>query len=185
MKLNPNELIKDIKSYEDLYAITTFGRVYSYEKIRKRIFKAKFLKQKLNRGYPCVNPCKHGKIKTFKIHRLVANEFIPNPHNLSQVNHKDGNKKNNNIHNLEWCTRIENEKHAVNNGLKYHGNSSKYFGVGYHRTTKCSKKWISSIRVDGSRKYLGYFKTELEAASAYNNFIIKYNLNRPLNIIER
>lgn len=52
-----------------------------------------------------------------RVHKIVATTFIPNILNLPQVNHKDGNKLNNNVENLEWCTDIENKHHAINNGL--------------------------------------------------------------------
>lgn len=61
-----------------------------------------------------VNLCKNGKVYYKKVHRLVAETFIPNPKNLRCVNHKDGNKKNNHVSNLEWATNSENTKHMHN-----------------------------------------------------------------------
>ena len=59
-------------------------------------------------GYLVVDLCINGKRKTYQIHRLVAQKFIPNPNNLPQVNHKDGNTQNNHVDNLEWCNHINN-----------------------------------------------------------------------------
>ena len=68
-------------------------------------------------GYFKTNVMINGKITTIFPHRLVAQAFIPNPNNLPCVNHKDGNKQNNCVDNLEWCSYSENMKHAVKNGL--------------------------------------------------------------------
>lgn len=67
--------------------------------------------------YQCVLRGSDGKKYYKRVHRLVANTFIPNPNNLPQVNHKDGNKLNNNINNLEWCTNSENTQHGYDNEL--------------------------------------------------------------------
>jgi hypothetical protein len=64
---------------------------------------------------------KNHKQRCCLIHRLVAETFIPNPNNLLEVNHKDGNKQNNDVTNLEWCTRLENIRHIYKNGLKKTG----------------------------------------------------------------
>ncbi len=90
--------MKDIKGYEGLYSITSCGKVYSYIKNR-------FLKPYYNgSGYFRVSL--KGKQKA--VHRLVAEAYIDNPKNLPEVNHKDLNKENNCINNLEWCDRQEN-----------------------------------------------------------------------------
>ena len=74
--------------------------------------------QRLNRyGYPIVSIYQDGHAYTWPVHRLVAKAFIDNPENKEQVNHKDGNKTNNNVDNLEWATRSENMKHAFATGL--------------------------------------------------------------------
>lgn len=102
------EEMKDIVGYEGEYAITRDGRVWSYKR-------KKFLKPGLVRGYYQVVLCKDGKRKRYYIHRLVAQTFIPNPDNLSQVNHKDENKQNNCVENLEWCDAKYNANYGTRN----------------------------------------------------------------------
>lgn len=72
------------------------------------------------RGYAVVTINQSGKMKTIKIHRHVAIAFIPNPLNYTQINHKDGNKLNNRLDNLEWCTQKHNNEHALRTGLREH-----------------------------------------------------------------
>lgn len=115
---------KDIPDFEGSYQISNLGNVISLERYvnhigGKRIEKRKNLKKTLsNNGYFVVNLWKHNVKIQLLIHRLVAQSFISNPNNLSCVNHKDGNKLNNCVSNLEWCTYQENNIHALNNGLK-------------------------------------------------------------------
>lgn len=98
------EIWKDIKGYEGLYQVSNKGEV-------KRIGKNKNLYKSL-RTYYGVKLSKNNKKKYFNIHRLVAETFIPNPKKMLQINHKDGNKLNNNVNNLEWVTPSDNTKHA-------------------------------------------------------------------------
>ena len=106
---------RDIKGYESLYQVSDFGRVKSLKGYHR---KEHILKARNNLyGYLTVGLSKKNKSKRYKIHRLVAETFIPNLDNLPQVNHKDGNKLNNNVDNLEWCNRSYNMKHAYNNNL--------------------------------------------------------------------
>ena len=100
------EELKDIKDYEGEYAITRDGRVWSYKS-------NKFLKPELVRGYYYVSLYKEGKGKNFRIHRLVAEAFIPNPEGLPQVNHKDECKINNCVSNLEWCDAKYNANYGT------------------------------------------------------------------------
>ena len=73
-------------------------------------------------GYVYIFLMKDNKRKNFRLHKLVAQTFIPNPNNLSQINHKDGNKQNNCVDNLEWCTCKENIQHAYKLGLANNNN---------------------------------------------------------------
>ena len=103
---------KDIKGYEGLYQISSFGRMRSL-----RFNKIKILTFNSNRNYYAFKFSINNIKEIKQIHRLVAEAFIPNPHNLPYINHKDGNKHNNNVKNLEWCTASENVKHAYRTGL--------------------------------------------------------------------
>lgn len=100
--------MKDIKGYEGQYAITSCGKVWSYKR-------QKFLKPALSRGYEIVVLCKEGITKNYRVHRLVAEAYIPNPENKPQVNHKDENKENNCVNNLEWVTAEENNNYGTRN----------------------------------------------------------------------
>lgn len=102
---------KEIEGYEGLYEVSNLGRVKSLKYGKERILKA----GKDGCGYMLVNLCKEGKMKMFRIHRLVAAAFIPNPQNLPEINHIDENKENNCSDNLEWCDRKYNINHGTRN----------------------------------------------------------------------
>ena len=104
------EIWKDCKGYEGKYQVSNLGRVWS-------IGSQKYLKGSYDKdGYIRVNlTAKNGKVKREYIHRLVAKAFIPNPNNYPQVNHKDENKQNNCVDNLEWCTAKYNSNHGTRN----------------------------------------------------------------------
>ena len=123
------EIWKEIKGYEGYYLISNMGRVKSQSRKiyndgikgenKFYISEEKIINGRIDpKGYLRVALCKDNKQKDYSIHRLVAIAFIPNPNNKPCVNHKDGNKQNNNVENLEWCTYSENLKHAYKMGLK-------------------------------------------------------------------
>ena len=107
------EIWKDIHGYEGLYSISNFGQVYSVK--RKKLLKL----INSHHGYKRVRLYTNiNEWKTFAVHRLVAQEFIPNPNNLPEVNHKDDNHSNNNVDNLEWCTIAYNNAYNKNSYIQ-------------------------------------------------------------------
>ncbi len=104
------EIWKDVKGYEGLYKISSYGRVQSI-KTEKYISV-----HKMKIGYFGVGLWKENKTKYFTIHRLLAIHFIPNPENKKEVNHIDSNRSNFELANLEWATPSENMKHAFDSG---------------------------------------------------------------------
>lgn len=104
--MNTLERFRDVEGYEGLYQVTSWGRVYNVDK-QKFIYQEETEKHYLRVDLVDRN----GRRKHHKVHRLVAKAFIPNPEGKQQVNHKDGNKQNNSITNLEWVTDEENKIH--------------------------------------------------------------------------
>lgn len=104
------EIWKDIPDYEGLYQVSNLGRVKRiiFTNNKYNFEKETILKGWITRGYRYVSLCNNGFSKKYRVHRLVAEAFIPNPDNLPMINHKDENKQNNNAKNLEWCTQKEN-----------------------------------------------------------------------------
>lgn len=118
---------KDIVGYEGRYAISNKGNVWSY----KRQINLKTPPD--NRGYSIVSLIDdNGVQRTKKVHRLVAEHFIPNPFGLETVNHKDEDKRNNDVDNLEWMTRGDNIR----------------YGTGIERSAKGRSKAIYCIELD-------------------------------------
>ena len=115
------EVWTDINEY---YEVSSIGNVRSKSRVVKSTYGGAYLKEgrllKQNdngHGYLQVQLCINGVNKTERVHRLVAIAFISNPNKLPKVNHIDGNKRNNCVENLEWCTQLENVRHAKSLGL--------------------------------------------------------------------
>lgn len=130
------ETWKDIDDFKGLYQISNLGNVKSLDimlnckgakGIDKHLRKGRILKKYIGTtGYYNVNLSKNSKSKLKRVHRLVAEAFIPNPDNLPCINHKDGNKLNNDVSNLEWCTYAYNNSEAYRIGLKQNKYKGKY-----------------------------------------------------------
>ena len=116
--------MKDVKNYEGLYAVTSCGKIWSYK------YK-KFLKPKCEKnGYMRVYM---RQVSTWKrldkyVHRLVAEYFIPNPEGKKCINHKDCNRSNNHIDNLEWCTHKENNEQTIKLKHMIRDSAGKFVG---------------------------------------------------------
>lgn len=136
-----------------------------------------------NKGYACINLYKNSKMYKFQVHRLIAIYFLPNPNNLLEVNHIDGNPLNNSTSNLEWCTHQYNMQHAWDTGLHVnrHANASVkrkkstsvYKGVSW---SEQRKRWCVYVGFNGKHYSAGRYLNEVEAAIAYDNFIKEKNL---------
>jgi hypothetical protein len=135
------EVWKDIEGYEGQYQVSNLGNVKSLNRFVYQLdrsgkpsisnYKGRVLKfGHRKNGYLYIVLSKNNKQKKENIHRLVAKAFIPNPLNKPQVNHKDGNKKNNLIGNLEWNTMSENHKHAFRTGLRSNKRSTTIESIG-------------------------------------------------------
>jgi hypothetical protein len=176
LKVVEMEIWKDVKGYEGLYQVSNLGNIKSIDRVVPRgvhniRIKGTLRKSKINnRGYLSLTLCKNGKYKHFVLHRLVLESFKDNLLNKEFVNHKDGDKLNNNINNLEWCTCSENNKHAYDLGLKVgsakdkfgkHNKSSKVV-LQIDKNTKEIIKTFDSVH-DVQRK-LGFAVTNIAAS---------------------
>ena len=147
---NDKQVWKDIKNYEGLYEVSNYGNVRSL-----KFGKIRYLKPANNgNGYNDVILCKNGQKKHFKVHRLVANAFIENPNNYPQINHKDEDKTNNKVENLEWCDNQYNTRYSK---------ARQVMGIGENGR----KTILLGATVDGDS--LGY-KFQSVAAAANGKF---------------
>lgn len=138
---------KPIDGYVD-YLVSNFGRVKSLKNGNETILSLWTNED----GYLCVNFWEDGKRHHLRVHRLVAMAFIENKNNLPEVNHKDGDKKNNLVENLEWSTRSQNIRHAFDTGL-----STPPYGErnGMHKLTQNDVNQIRETYIKGSRIFGG------------------------------
>ena len=111
MKLKRNEKAANVKGFEGIYSITTLGRVWSH---KRKIWLSPY---DVGHGYCTVRLSVDGSQTDRKVHRLVAEAFIPNPDSKPQGNHKNGKKWDNKVSNLEWVTARENSQHSSDMGL--------------------------------------------------------------------
>jgi hypothetical protein len=165
------EIFKDIQGYENLYKVSNYGNIKS---LFKGEDKAIILKTSIVQGYVSCGLWMSGKGKMIKVHRMVAITFMPNPRNLPEVNHIDGDKLNNNLENLEWCSKRENICHKEN-VISKKKKGSKYVGVSPVR--ECNNRWKAYCLLNKKQNYLGTYGSEEEAHQAYLNFLKNNNIN--------
>lgn len=170
------EIWKPIKGFEGYYEVSSLGRVRSLNRVvpvgrNERIVRGRVLKYLFDGNkYPQVSLKMLGRCYKRHVHRLVAETFIPNPSNLSDVNHKDMNKSNNNVDNLEWVSHALNMKMACASGKISRKSlmkpvdafrNGKYIGS-YHsmtaasRATGCSVSNISKITLKQQNQCKGF-----------------------------
>ena len=173
------EIWKEIEGYEGYYLISTFGRVKSQSrkiyndgikgKNKFYISKEKIINGRIDQnGYLRVALCKNNKQQDYSIHRLVATAFIENLENKPCINHKDGNKLNNNLDNLEWCTYSENLRHAYKLGLKKKIRNINTYGI---RLTK-----YNTYKVVLQSKHYGTYKTYEQARIKRDELLKELNI---------
>lgn len=155
------ELWDDIDGYEGLYEISSHGCV-------KNVRTGRILQHIQDQnGYHHVGLYRHGIQNKFAVHRLIGEAFLTREEGKDEIDHIDNCPVNNNIMNLRWCTRQENNR----NRRKQANTTSTYIGVYWNRQ---KKKWQSRFTLNGKRKFIGYFNSEEEAALAYDNNIRRH-----------
>lgn len=166
------EIWKDIKDYEEHYQVSNLGRIRTKEHVvpckgnSTRIIKSKIRSAQANpKGYAIVVLSKENKLKTFTVHQLVAQAFIPGFLKGTEINHKDGNKANPCVDNLEVSNPSHNQLHAVANGLRSKVGISQYRNVSYVKNPRAKSRWAGSLNHNGNSSF-GWktFMTEEEAA---------------------
>jgi hypothetical protein len=148
----------EIPGYEGYYYIEPNGEIYSQDRIvNGRFWESKKKNPFVDKdGYYQVTLSKNGTLKTFLVHRLVALTYIPNSNNYPCINHKDCNRKNNNLNNLEWCTIMYNSQSI---------NTSRNFGcINLSKWNTYNTQYVSNRKT-----YNKTFKTEKEAQDYLNN----------------
>jgi hypothetical protein len=162
------ELWKSIEGYEGLYEISDLGNVKILERKRPngKLYKEKIMRANARGNYAEVSLYKDGKATHHLVHRLVAEAFIPNPDNLPQVNHRDENKKNNCVDNLEWCTAKYNCNYGTIARRKRRFAQDKKgetCGVSFDKE---KNNFMSYIGTKGKTVFLGRYDTKAEATAA-------------------
>lgn len=139
------EIWKDVEGYDGIYQISNHGRVKSL--YQNKDANGKILLKRVHRGYELVGLWKNGKVKRAKVHRLVAEAFIPNPGNLPFINHKNEMKSDNRAINLEWCTPKYNSNYgdAIDKRMRTLRKNGKPFlcietGETYTLASDCAKE---------------------------------------------
>lgn len=182
---------RTIIGYEGLYEVSNTGQVRNY--------RGKLLRPGLNHnGYLKCVLCKKGKTKTIYIHRLVAQAFIPNPQDLPQVNHKDEDKTNNSVDNLEWCNSKYNVNYGcaqdkrvktniINGRFKYSGQKSveynkerikEYKKKNREKIRETKRKWYEKNKEKIMEQKREYYENNKEKIREYMREYMKKRKNK-------
>lgn len=168
------EIWCDIKGFKGLYKISNMGNIISLERLvnckgnKKRLKKQLTVKQELLKcGYYRVTLSKNNTTKRYMVHRLVASHFLLNQNKRKIVNHKDSNKTNNNVKNLQWTTSRGNCWHYQNSI------GNKNIGVSF---VKGMNRYQVSVLYNNKKNYLGSFKDKESAIIKHSKFINKHKL---------
>lgn len=181
MEGNPvlNDNLKPVENYAGIYWVHPDGAIWNGTKFLKTYT--------INSGYKCLKLTRAGKRESFLLHRLVAAAYIPNPDHLSTVNHIDGDKQNNAASNLEWCSHLNNVRHAIRTGLTVYNRPtlgqvkgvSKYHRVGWDARRG---KWNASVFYEGKTRDSRRFDCEVTAARYADELLVRYGItDRPRN----
>lgn len=171
-----------IKGFEGLYEISNYGQLRNARKIMKTYM--------INSGYTAAKLVKNGQRTSVLIHRLVAEHFLQPVTNAKEVNHKNHEKTDNSVDNLEWVTSSQNKHHSYQAGWNEYnepskgiklGNTSKYHNVLWDTNRK---KWVGVVRHNSKNHHQKRFDNELDAARHVNWILDTLGLfDRPRNIV--
>ena len=167
-----NEIWKPIKGYEGLYEVSNLGRIKSLVN-NKGQYREKILKPRYTYGYLKVILCKNGIKKNYRVHRLVAEAFLPNPDNLPLINHKDEQKDNNIVTNLEWCNYSYNNSYGTRTKRAAENNHKKL--LQFTLDGNFVKEWQSPVEAEKE----GYRRSNISYCcngriKQYKGFIWRY-----------
>lgn len=157
------EVWKDVVGYEGLYEVSNLGRVRSLDRVVAHhaagtaVRRGRMRKLSFDGNYFSVSLTKDLRTVTKRVHRVVAEAFLPNPNNLSDVDHIDCNKLNNNVGNLRWCTSAENTRYAMENNLMHWRPFSERSEESRERSAAANRRPV--IRSDGK-----WYKSTTDAA---------------------
>ena len=175
------EIWKNITGYEGYFQVSNLGnfrsldRIIKYKSSGKRLYPGKpLLTETTVEGYQRIVLMKEGVKKRYMCHRLVAQEFIPNPEHKPFVNHINGNKSDNRVENLEWCTQSENELH----GYRILGNTMA--GKTFPKKVKCIEtdtvfpSMLQAVAYIGKHACIEGLKKAINANRKYHNYTFIY-----------
>lgn len=164
-----SEIWKDVVGYEGLYQVSNLGKVKSLGHGNSNNSKCRVMAMNLNyKKYLQLNLYKNGKLKSVRVHRLVATAFIENIFNLQYINHINGIKTDNRVENLEWCTSSYNRRHADLLGLRKNVKGENANNV------KLTQKQVDQIRLEYLNCSCNYLANKYKVTKVQIRNIVNY-----------